>query len=120
MNHSTGKPTKAQAARMDAIVEFGCIACYLDATRAGRLAVSVPCEVHHMLSGNKRIGHDATVGLCKPHHVGISTSPVIRTRQGRLNTWGPSWHKERRAFRERYGSDAELVTFQTEIMGVLC
>jgi hypothetical protein len=68
-----------------------------------------------MLRGNKRIGHDATVGLCPAHHTGLSPFPM--TRQERLDTIGPSWHKERRAFRARYGSDQELIDLQTQLIG---
>ena len=93
---------------MDAINSFGCIACWLDGYD------ETPCVVHHMLSGNRRIGHHATIGLCPAHHhrstSGLSVSKCIAI--------GPSWHEQRREFRARYGSDTELVAMQSEVIGV--
>lgn len=111
MNHSTGTPTKAQAARFRKLKELGCVACRLDGTDRD----SVEPDIHHMLSGNKRIGHMATVPLCKFHHVGEAYDGVPESWF--LENVGPSWHRHRRAFRARYGSDAELIAITNELIG---
>jgi hypothetical protein len=111
MKTSTKPPTKAERDRMDAIKAYGCIACR---SQHGHDWIS-PCEVHHMLRGNKRIGHHATIGLCPAHHTGLPPFPM--TRAERLETIGPCWHKERRAFRERYGSDQYLIDLTSELIG---
>lgn len=86
---------------MDRLTDFGCVACYLNGFEHKTLA-----EIHHYLSGGKRISHDATVPLCTWHHQGTSAEAKPSTL---LRLLGPSWHKHRRAFRARYGSDAELL-----------
>ena len=64
MRHSTGKPTEAEQARFDRMKELGiCVACYQRGWRGGQYV-----EIHHLLSGNRRIGHMATVSLCGWHH----------------------------------------------------
>lgn len=88
-----GKPgTKAEQRRKDAMRELGCIACILNGEPSGYRYEGI-CEIHHMLAGNKKLGEAFTVPLCEFHHTG----PVI------------SWHKTRRRFRERYGSDLDLI-----------
>ena len=98
---STGKPTKAQEARFHAIHEIGCIACRK--MHRGW----VPCHVHHLTiggkHGQKRRGHDYTIGLCPWHHVGVL---------GDASKDGPSYAKQPRAFRERYGDDDVLLEQQ--------
>lgn len=103
---------------MDAIREFGCIACHIDTEssvwrRSPYEGRQIELEIHHMLRGNKRIGHGATVCLCKAHHkrstAGISYD-ICRLI-------GPSWHEQRREFRDRYGEDDDLVYIQSELIG---
>ncbi len=86
------KGTKAEEARKDACRELGCIACILDGVPEGQ-RYEGRVEIHHMVSGNKKIGEWATVPLCEPHHTGPDLS----------------YHKTRRAFREHYGNDLALV-----------
>lgn len=100
MNRSTGTPTKAHLARFAALRDLGCIACRLNG--AGHAFA----EIHHFLAGTKRIGHEATVPLCSWHHQGVGSGIPCALM---LETYGPSFHKHTRAFRARYGSDAELL-----------
>lgn len=110
MNHSTGKPTKAQAARFDALRSLGCIACHLD----NRLRQCGDTEIHHFLRGGKRIGHDATVPLGSWHHAGVANGTANAQM---LAVYGPSFHRHTRAFRERYGDDAALLAKVNELIG---
>jgi len=102
MKHSTTTPTKAEAARFAKLKALGCVACILN----GDPDENEP-EIHHYLSGNKRIGHHATVPLCYWHHNGLPYDEVPTAWF--LSELGPSFHKHTRAFRLRYGSDAELI-----------
>lgn len=95
--------TKEQQRRFGAMWQLGCIACYLDEHEAFQCGET---EIHHMLKGSRRIGHDATVPLGSWHHQGVANGI---SNKFMLSELGPSYHKHRRAFRERYGSDAELV-----------
>jgi hypothetical protein len=63
--HANSKPwTKAELARAKRMaLEVGCIFCWLDQGQRG------PCECrHHIISGNKRMGHWYTLPCCNPHH----------------------------------------------------
>lgn len=103
MNHSTRAPTKADLLRFAKLRDLGCIACRLD----GLTADGAEPEIHHYLSGNKRIGHQATVPLCHWHHQGVAYDGIPSAWL--LANVGPSFHKHTRAFRLRYGTDAELL-----------
>lgn len=82
------------------IVQIGCIACLRFGYHSGP-------DVHHLNlgghAGQKRMGDEYTIGLCPYHHRGI-LPPMIPV--------GPSLAKEPRAFREFFGSDAELLMEQ--------
>lgn len=113
LRHSTGTPTLDQARRFRKLKAFGCVACYLDGYE--KIEGDSEPDVHHFLSGNKRIGHEATAPLCFWHHKG-------ETYDGVPEAWflanvGPSWHKHRRAFRQRYGSDSEVIALVNELIG---
>lgn len=104
---STGNPTKAQRARFAAIHDVGCIACRL----AG--LPHTPCEIHHLTiggrHGQKRRGHDYTIGLCSYHHRGVpSPWPSFDA--------GPSYALEARRFRERFGNDDFLFAYQNGLI----
>lgn len=65
MQHSTGKPTKAEAKRIEDMMRLGCAAC-------ASLDLFCPAdECHHLISGNKRLGHNYTIPLCRGHHRGL-------------------------------------------------
>ena len=100
--------TKSEQARFDNMKDLGCIACILDG-EIEPFGIGYAPDLHHMLSGGHRIGHEATVPLCQWHHKGVLNDGLNHSEAYLLKHIGPSWHKHRRAFRERYGSDAELI-----------
>lgn len=53
-------PTKRER-RYQSLQEIGCMACR-------EYGFYQPADMHHQLSGNKRIGDEATVPLCPYHH----------------------------------------------------
>lgn len=79
--------TKAERQWMSAIAEQPCIVC-------GRF----PVQLHHLLSGGRRIGHLHTIPLCQPHHQGGFNDAQIVSR-----------HPYKRAFEERYGTEQQLL-----------
>ena len=122
MKHSTGKPTKAEQSRMDAMKEQGqCVACYQVGLKGTR-----HIEIHHLLSGNKRIGHMATVSLCAWHHRGDTTNIVVGGFGGATRSvtsaeatkWiGPSLANGSKPFRAEFGTDKELLELQNALLG---
>jgi hypothetical protein len=59
------KPTKAEQERIDCMKFLGCPACAsLGIPNVNRL------ELHHLILGNKRMGHWFSIFLCAQHHRG--------------------------------------------------
>lgn len=108
--HSTGKPTKAEAARMDAIKAGPCVCCHQ------RGMFSWAPEIHHLLSGSRRIGHMATVGLCAWHHRAVITFGCTGAEM--RDHFGPSLNEGSKPFHAQFGSDDELLAIQDALLGV--
>lgn len=115
---STGKPTKVQLQRFIHIKEIGCIACLCGGW------VGQAAEVHHLTiggrHGQKRRGHDFTIGLCRWHHRGESPYRVdfSITPDSIAEIRGPSYHHHARRFREKYGQDDELLELQNQLISL--
>lgn len=112
MKTSTGKPTKAEKQRIDRMLQLGCIACRLD----GRFNLA---EVHHMnldgKAGQKRLGHDKTIPLCPWHHRCIRPAGALSLFDA-CRVLGPSRATSPRRFRQRYGTDDELLAKVDEML----
>lgn len=89
--------TKAEKAYQDAVRRLGCIVCWLFH------GVFTPCEIHHMLSGGRRMGERYVLGLCYWHH-----------RSGRNDAECVSRDHNQRRFEARYMPEAELLKVQDE------
>lgn len=57
------KPTKDERERITRMLLFGCICC-------AEFSIYRHAECHHIVEGNKRLGHWYTLPLCKGHHRG--------------------------------------------------
>ena len=103
---STKTPNKAEALRFEGIKEIGCIVASLRGHRW------VPCEIHHTTvggrHGQKRRGHEYTVGLNPWSHRGVPFNGMTAD-QCRL-LFGPSYALQPREFRELYPDDLLLNT----------
>lgn len=111
---STGNPTKAQRARFDAIHEAGCIVAH-------KLGLGhVHPDIHHLTTGGKhgqkRRGHDFTIGLNSWSHRGVPLPGWNAANCRRV--FGPSYAIEPRAFRERFGDDDALLAYQDRLIGI--
>lgn len=119
---STGKPTVAQAKRFDAIRSNGCLACFInrlhEPTRKEHnfQFCQMPIEIHHVLSGGRRMGHDYTLGLCRWHHQGDKWPDITMSATVASNTFGPSFGREPRRFREIYGQELDLLFWQNQMI----
>lgn len=109
---STSKPTVEQQHRMDAIKDIGCVVAY--ALGLG----FVPCEVHHLTvggkHGQKRRGHDFTIGLNPWSHRGEPFGGMSAARCEEL--FGPSYALQPRKFRQEIGSDDYLLDLQNTLI----
>ena len=111
MNHSTGKRTKAQQARFDRIKETGCIVCALRG-----ITKPVYPEIHHLLSGGRRRGHDFTIGLCPWHHRAVPFGDWLDHANCR-RMLGPSLAEGSKTVHVEHGSDEFLLAAQNARIG---
>lgn len=106
--------TTEQKRRFEAMGQLGCIACIIEhgahQVECGRL------EIHHFVSRTRPDTHDITAPLGLWHHQGVLMAYPMLAAKDTLRYVGPSWHKHRRAFRERYGSDAQVVAKVNELL----
>lgn len=102
IEHKNAKrPTKAEQERMDRIKEMGCIVCWLT-----WYIKSVTCEIHHIVRGNKRLGHWFSIPICTPHH-----------RIPGEGLW-TSIANGRKAFERVHGSEMDLWLKVQHILGL--
>lgn len=92
-------PTKQEREWMDRVQAYGCCACRKDGH------YFEPAEIHHIVSGNKRMGHMFSLPLCSRHH-----------RHGTQDE--PSIHPWKARFVKRYGSELQLLAELQVALGV--
>ena len=91
MHRNARRTTSAEFERMDRIRTLGCMCCALKGNTS-----PCPVEIHHIIRGNKRLGHWYTIPLCGAHHRGNRATRA---------TLGPAVHDGMKAFRAAYGYD---------------
>jgi hypothetical protein len=107
VKHSTGKPTKAEQERLDAIHAMPCLACEFE---KNMLPQPSRTEAHHLVDKGYRShsgGHMATIPLCGWHHRGETAGTLYKREMQTL--YGPSLEHTKRAFTASYGSERELL-----------
>lgn len=115
----TDKITAAHRARFAAMQAIGCVICTVYFEAPG-----TPGQVHHLLSGGKRIGHDATIYLHPWFHAGEPPTTrrggVVRqqTIAEATKLYGPSLAHDRPAFEARFGTEQELLEMQNDLIAV--
>jgi hypothetical protein len=97
--------SKRDIARFDALQRIGCIACRI-------LGFYSAPDVHHVLSGGRRTGHQNTFGLCPFHHRGV-TGNWTREVIARM---GPSLANGSKPFHSRFGTQQELLAKVNELI----
>lgn len=112
---STHKPTKAQVLRLERITRGECICCAINRRIGYATAAFGGCDAHHLLSGGRRIGHDATIGICPWHHRGVKPYDAMTDAEA-SRTFGPSLAHGSRPFHDVYGSDVDLLAQQNEVL----
>lgn len=90
--------TKAEQVHMSAVQALGCICCRQE-------GVYSPAELHHPLSGGRRMGHMHVIPLCATHH--------------RAGIEGVSRHPYRVAWEARYGTEAQLLQQVDEMLQII-
>lgn len=95
-------PTNADRKRFWQLHHLGCVAC-----RKHVAAYRAP-DVHHILSGGRRISHQATVPLCPWHHRGVVPDEFQDQRQAE-RILGPSMAISPAGFKGTFGTQEELL-----------
>jgi len=95
---------KADKKRGDNLIDMGCIVCLLFKE------LYTPPEIHHIDGQTKEGCHQKTIGLCSCHH------------RYKSNDVPPLWisrHGDGRVrFEKEYGTEAELLEKQNELINV--
>lgn len=116
--HSTKPPNAQELARFAAARAIGCLACRTNRLRGIATATFSPknLEIHHQLSGGRRIGHHATVCLCHYHHQGKRLPFPEHGYTAQSEVFGPSLAREPARFRAMYGSDRDMLEQQNALL----
>jgi hypothetical protein len=96
------RPTRAESARITLMLEIlDCAACIVEMTIGWPKARP---ECHHIVEGNRRLGHWYTIPLCAGHHRGAWT-----TEQRKFLGQGPvALSDGRKLFVARYGTERNM------------
>jgi hypothetical protein len=73
-----------------------------------------PAEVHHIVEGKKRLGHQWTIPLSPWFHRGVP--PANLRPSEATERLGPSLALNKRAFVERFGTERELLAKVNELI----
>ena len=87
--------SKADLARYRKLVDYGCVCC-------NELGIYTPPDMHHVLSGGRRMGNKFTIPLCPYHHRGVKAYWVDAKD-------GPSLADGSKPFEKRWGTQAQLL-----------
>lgn len=101
MKHSTKPPTKAEGERIQKMLKLGCVCCMVT-------EYWVQPECHHIVEGDRRLGHLWTLPICPGHHRGAwSTAQLAHYAECQLPL-PPSISSGSKAFERQYGTQKEL------------
>lgn len=93
-------PTQIEREWMDKAVRFGCVACWIEGNHR-------EAAYHHIVSGNRRMGHLFGFGLCDPgHHQNGAQFGMV------------SVHPWKARFEKLYGPQLELLAMLKKELGV--
>lgn len=109
MKSSLPAPTKAQLERWRIMQEIGCVTCYLS-SRWG-----VPADIHHVLSGGRRISHSHVLALCPWCHRSVKPDTKLTTASFK-EMYGPALDANPKEFQQRYGTQQELLEIQEALI----
>jgi hypothetical protein len=110
---STGNPTRAEKAWLQAVKQYGCLCCIARGYPHDPDGPMV--EAHHLLSGGIRRGHGETIGLCGWHHRGAHIVPGW-SRDTHKRLLGPALAHGSVPFHAEFGSDDELMAQQMRLI----
>jgi len=106
--------TNAEEKRFAAMHERGCVPCWLEAKLKGRKWIPEPADIHHVDQASSVGHHMNTYANCPWHHRGICKNFLTEAQMREV--FGPSMAKEPARYRARYGSEVDLLGFQSTLL----
>lgn len=97
------RATAYEKVRINAMLKAGCVMTMVRQERNLPVPASGKIEVHHLIEGNKRLGHWWTIALHSWWHRGVP--PRGMTKEEARALYGASLSDGRKAFRESHGFD---------------
>lgn len=113
----TATPTAADRQRFQAMQELGCLISFVFRNRPHTVG-----EVHHLVEGGRRLGHQQTLYLHPWYHRGVPPMVWEGARMVQLSAvdaglrYGPSMALHPAEFRQQYGSQQDLLAMQNELV----
>jgi hypothetical protein len=104
--------TVADVERFDRLYALGCVV-----SRLIDLNRWEPADIHHLVEGRKRLGHQATIPLSPWFHRGVPSRFDMRPSEATA-ALGPSLAINKRAFIERFGTERQLLDLTNELIQV--
>ena len=77
-----------------------------------------PAEIHHLVEGRKRLGHQFTIPLSPWFHRGIPPLAEMRPSEAE-KAIGPSLARSKRDFTAKFGTERELLEQTNKLIGVM-
>jgi len=102
--------TKDDKRRFQLLPQIGCICCKSYGIHNEWV------QIHHIVEGNKRLGHQYTLPLCYWHHEGVP--PEGLTREQAEARVGPSL-KSKKKFNSVFGGEMELLSYTNQFLVVI-
>jgi hypothetical protein len=102
--------TKADKRRFSLLPQVGCICCKAYGIHNEWV------QIHHIVEGNKRLGHQYTIPLCYWHHENVP--PEGMTRKQAEAKVGPSL-KSKKKFNEVFGGEIELLEWTNKALKLI-
>ncbi len=104
MHKNYVRPTALEQTRINAMLKFGCILSAVRKSRGLEVPTRGKAEVHHLVDGNKRLGHEYTIVLNSWYHRGVVPYPATSKEEARAR-YGAALSDGRKAFRASHGFD---------------
>lgn len=117
MNHSTKPMTAVERAYVEACKTGPCVPCiaWERSPQSNPFFVGAwGGDFHHYTSGGRRISHLHGICACAWHHRGHPAGGLSAASTRAM--YGPSLMDGSKVFHSAYGSDAELLALQDEIL----
>lgn len=77
-----------------------------------------PADIHHLVEGRKRLGHQFTIPLSPWFHRGVPADLDMRPSEA-TEKYGPSLALNKRAFVAKYGTERELLEQTNKLIEVM-